>query len=952
MKKPNYIQLTLIILLLFGQIQAQDLKSDTIRDTFGQPFTGLAWFKFVIANDSISVWSNDGSSHRLEEPKNAVEIRVVQGIYKANLGQFPMLPIFDEVMQLYPPEYLYSWVDIGNGLIELPIKPMTINDLSDFSDQTATNEVKQTPQLVKPDNFKKREKKQPKDKSATNPDERYKQWFMQHADAKGNIPFDGLVKAKEHVDKMPQTRDAGIWNWEWLGPGNIGGRIRAIAIKPDNADIIFIGSASGGLWKTTNGGTSWSVVNDFLPSLAISSIVYDPTNLNTMYASTGEGNGLAKPGAGIFKSTDSGSTWTQLASTNNNNFKLVFRLAHHQDSTGVLYATTYDPPGVWKTNNGGTTWTEILNPPFFTEDIKISPHNPAHLLVGAYGGAFRSTDYGHTWDTLTNNDTLNGKLPRESFRCEISFCQSNPNRIYLSMQRNDGKLYRSDDNGVNWVLKNGTTSFFRDGGGNQGNYDQALWVNPTNSNHVVVGGIDLWTSTDGGNTFSRLSKWQKFHNNSDAYSAHSDQHVIISHPGFDAVNNKTIFVGNDGGIQRNDDVFDTLWTNLAGTTLGISQFYGGAASPDGQYITGGAQDNDQLRYKASGDWSGAGGWFQSETGDGGFCAIDYNNSQIQYAEYVRLKIEKSTDGGTTYRNSFTGLIDAVNEYALFIAPFIMDPNSSGRLIAGSYRIWETDDSASTWHLIGAAIDSNKYCSALDIAKQNSNILWAGYTNGTLMVSTNSLDGTPVWTKVDDNGPLPNRYVTDISINPNNFLEVYITFGGYNADNIWFTADGGTTWSNRSGVAPNDLPAIQVNTIRVHPRNSNWVYAGTDIGVFASEDKGLNWAVDPRYAGQGNEIPANVEVYELFWQGTDYLVAATHGRGMYRALPLYTIYVDKNASPGGNGSESAPYQTVLEAANAAGPGAVVSVESNTYDEGNILFSRKVRVITTNGGTIIK
>ena len=117
----------------------------------------------------------------------------------------------------------------------------------------------------------------------------HKQWFAQHKDADGKIPFDGLVNAKRHIDQMPQPKDAGLWNWEWLGPGNIGGRIRAIAINPSNPEIIFIGSVGGGLWKSINGGDSWSVVNDFLPNLAITSIVYDPTDTDIMYASTGEG---------------------------------------------------------------------------------------------------------------------------------------------------------------------------------------------------------------------------------------------------------------------------------------------------------------------------------------------------------------------------------------------------------------------------------------------------------------------------------------------------------------------------------------------------------------------------------------------------------------------------------------------------------------------------------------
>jgi hypothetical protein len=142
-------------------------------------------------------------------------------------------------------------------------------------------------------------------------------------------------------------------------------------------------------------------------------------------------------------------------------------------------------------------------------------------------------------------------------------------------------------------------------------------------------------------------------------------------------------------------------------------------------------------------------------------------------------------------------------------------------------------------------------------------------------------------------------------------------------------------------------------VKVHPLSNNWIYIGTDLGVLASEDKGVNWSVDPRYSTQNNEMPANAEVAELFWQGDYYLIAATHGRGMYRAQPMTIIYVDKLAAPGGNGSAAAPYQTVTEAVNASGRSTVISIKSNTYDEaGMILFNKKGEVKSTNGSSIIK
>jgi photosystem II stability/assembly factor-like uncharacterized protein len=746
-----------------------------------------------------------------------------------------------------------------------------------------------------------------------------------------------------------------------LGPGNIGGRIRAIAIKPNDPDIIFIGSVAGGLWKSTDAGSTWTVVNDFLPNLAITSIVYDPTNLNILYAATGEGfnNIDAIPGAGIFKSINGGNTWNQLASTNNDIFRWVNRLAHHPDSTGILYAALSNPGSLVKSIDGGGTWNEVLVPNDDLLDVKISPHSPFNLIMAgsqgstntaASGDVYLSTDWGKTWEVQTTG--VAQKLPVYPLRCEVSFCSSNASKLYASLGRNKGEIWRSTDSGVTWTRMCTGYEYLK----NQAWYSHCIWVDPTNGNNLLVGGIDLWRSTDGGATLTKISRWQDYHNNGAANSAHADQHIIVNHPNFNGSSNKTIFVGNDGGIQKAVD-FSTVsenegWTNLAGTTLGITQFYGGAASPDGSVISGGSQDNDQLRYHASGPWSGSENWFQSETGDGGYTAIDFNNSSIQYSEYTNLVITKSTDGGETWSPKIDGLTDAGNDNnTLFISPFVMDPNNPLVLVAGSTSIWRTSDGAENWTSIRSSAFSR--CSAIDIANGNSDIVWVGYENGHLAFSNNATNPSPTWTRVDNQAtPLPDRYITDIAINPNNSDEVFITFGGYNSNNVWFTPDAGATWINRSGSGAYSLPDLQVNTVRFHPHNQNYIYIGTDIGIFASEDKGLNWGVDPRYPSQNNELPANVAVSELFWQGDSHLIAATHGRGMYRAAPLSVIYVDKLAAAGGNGSQQAPFNNVTEAVNAALPNSIISIKSNTYNEPPIQFTKKGRVKSTNGPTRIK
>jgi photosystem II stability/assembly factor-like uncharacterized protein len=805
--------------------------------------------------------------------------------------------------------------------------------------------------------LKDKERSVEKDNEATNIVEHIRYQRQAREDKNGTIPMDALLKAKKHIEQMPSytSRDAGLWEWEWLGPGNIGGRIRSILNDPDDPDIIWIGSVSGGLWKTTNGGSTWSHNNDFLPSLAISSMVYNSENKNIMYAGTGEsyaGDGL--PGAGIFKSTDGGNTWLQLPSTNNDNFKFVNRLCAHPDSGNIIYAVT-NSDSLYKTTDGGTTWVALEGFQSRPLDVKLDPNNTNEIYVGCRNGLSISYDYGATWEWQATG--VPGKLPLNTGRCEIGIALSAPNWIYISMNRNKGEIWLSTDNGNSWTRKNTGKEYLE----KQGNYNNAIWVCPDDPEKIIVGGIDIYRSNNAGSYLKKISNWHYYHNGSIANSAHSDQHCIVPVSNYNTDSHAVVLFGNDGGIQKNTDVWSILarykWVNLATGTLGITQFYGGAANNVGSLIVGGTQDNDQLRYKSGGSWSGPSNWYQAETGDGGFTAIDYTDSDIIYSEYVFLHIEKSTNGGDSYKDSFTGIGDeGTSLRALFVAPFVIDPNNHSILVAGGSRIWRTGDGADSWYRIRDTIGikdvvgSDVYyyrCSAIDIAHDNSNLIWVGYENGEIAKTYN---GGFTWERVDTNSVLlPSAYVTDICINPNNSNEVWITFGGFNNNRVWFTNDAGTTWHNRSGTPPNDLPALHINTIRVHPQNGSYVYIGTDLGVFATQDKGLNWSVTTHYPD--NEGPVNTQVYELFWQGDEFLIAATHGRGMYRTeAPLFNVYVDKSVPNGGNGSQMMPFNKIADAENNRGPGSNMLIKTGNYNQTSPLLIQKEGLLITQDGSV--
>ncbi len=374
---------------------------------------------------------------------------------------------------------------------------------------------------------------------------RHQQW----ADDAGSYRPGALMEARAHVDTMRQDGPiaslqglAGINNagWTWVCPGNIGGRVRSLVIDPNNVNTMLAGSVGGGIFKTTSGGGSWAPVDDFMVNLAVSTLVMQPGTPATIYAGTGEGfyNGDGLQGAGVFKSTDGGTTWNQLASTASAAWYYVNRLAMSPSTGAVLLAATRT--GLYRSIDGGATWSNRLA----TEvtDVNFDPTDATKAVASGYGGnAFFSADGGQTWATATG-------LPGGSFvRVEVEYARSTPTTVYASADVSGGSLYKSVNGGASYALVfSGSPDYL----GSQGWYDNALWVDPTNANTLVVGGIDLWKSTDGGLSFSQISNWQQAPN-----SAHADNHFVVEQPGFDGAANRTVFFTNDGGVYKTTNVY-------------------------------------------------------------------------------------------------------------------------------------------------------------------------------------------------------------------------------------------------------------------------------------------------------------------------------------------------------------------------------------------------------------
>jgi hypothetical protein len=814
------------------------------------------------------------------------------------------------------------------------------------------------------------------------PDEAVRFRRLQLQDERGYIPPDGLEKARRHVKLMKQAQQqrikkriaplaAGIEpdSWEWLGPGNIGGRIRAIVISPTNANNMWVGSVSGGIWRTTNAGASWQPVNDFLANLAVSTIVINPTNSNIMYAGTGEGfaNIDSLRGAGVFRSTDGGLNWNQLASTANNNWFFVNRLAISPNGNTILAANSplldgngnvIQNGGIWQSTDGGTTWTQRTTAQTF--DIDFHPTDNTRAIAGVEGGTQFSTDGGQTWTAATFNPVINPQPPPPTFnrRIELAYAPSAPATVYATVNQAQtgsasgtyrGETYQSTNGGQTFNRVNFTTDFF----GGQGWYDNIVWVNPQDPTFVVVGGIDLWRSTDSGTSFTKISTWQ------DApLSAHADNHMLVAHPGFNNSTNRIVYIGNDGGIYRADDIAGvpvegipnyTGWVEL-NNSLGITQFYGAAGNAGSGVIIGGAQDNGTVRYTG-----GTESWTMPRAGDGGYCAADPTDASYFYGEYIRLEIYRSGNAGQNFTDIFAGITDAGRNIspprANFIAPFILDPNDPNTMLAGGQSLWRTNnvkasgppDFVPFWGAIKAPTTGNSPISAITVAPGNSNFILVGHNNGDIYRTFTGTSNPPNWgTKIDPPAPaLPDRPVTRLVIdNTRSPNWIYSTFGGFSPDNVYRSTDLGSTWTDITGTGVTGLPSVPVRALAIHPRNANLLYVGTEIGIFVSEDAGANW--EPTTDG-----PANVSVDELFWMGAD-LIAATHGRGLYRASG--GVYVDCNYNGIEIGTFNQPFRTVTSAITATTRYRAIWIKPCNYNE-TITTSKRLELRALGGPVII-
>ncbi len=719
------------------------------------------------------------------------------------------------------------------------------------------------------------------------PDLAMLQNFEMTADPKlGYPPTERLLDAFEQAKTKfsdrhgLQTAIAGV-NWTERGPDNVGGRTRALIFDPNDASSrkVWAGGVSGGLWYNndiTNPQSQWHNVDDFMANLAITTLAYDPTDHQTFYAGTGEGwfNFDAVRGAGIWKSTDGGATWTQLASTDNNVYSYVQKIVVTNQGTVLAAVRASNAPssagGIFRSTNGGTSWDQELQGR--GADIEIADNGDVYASLGIFndGELHKSTNDGDTWTEITT-------IPANGERMEIATAPSNSDVVYVvASNGNDIEWFsRSGDAGATWsdlTIPNSlqqscdvaTDDFAR----GQAWYNLILAVHPEDEDVLIAGGISLHRSADGGTNWGEsddgkpVSYWTGF---CEPF-VHADQHNIIFRPNFP---NEAI-IGNDGGVFLASGL-DSFTPNFYARNKGynVTQFYSVAAENQAgsNYYLGGTQDNGTHQFTDPGINSTT----EVTGGDGAFCFIDQSDSQIQISSFIGNSYRLSTNGGS----SFTNISDDQST-GRFINPAVYDSDEQILYAAGNadqyvryFDLTTTPDDEQVSVSLGG-----EQISALATSPYTDNLIFVGTseeTNDGPIFKIENADGTP--TVTDISGSLPDAgTVSSIQVGADDD-QLLITFSNFGLTSVWETTDGGTTWNDKEG----NLPDMPVRWALYNPGDLDEVLLATELGVWSTDDLSVS---SPDWDPTSTDL-ANVRCDMLQYRDSDgMVVVATHGRGLF------------------------------------------------------------------------
>ena len=697
--------------------------------------------------------------------------------------------------------------------------------------------------------------------------------FMQRAYPTGEIKSDAYSNAIGWKKEQQQRSNAAVL-WEFAGPTNVGGRITDIEIPNDQAETYYVGTASGGVFKTTDGGSNWLPIFDDQEILSIGDIEISENNTETIWVGTGEvnagGGSLAYDGNGVFKSTNGGITWQSKGLPNVGS---ISKIVIDPDNDDAIFVSAMGPlfrndtnRGVYKSVDGGDTWEQKL---FVSDstgiiDMAIHPTNGDIIYAASwerirrpqyrhYGGEtsrlYRSLDGGDTWIEMTNGLP---SLPSEKGRISIAISQSNPEVLYSRYADATGNIqgvYKTVDGGDVWTEVNGS------GLQNVGFHwwFRGVVIDPDDENIIYNVDFNVQKSTDGGANWSPAFP-----------GAHVDQHALA----FNRMVPGAVVLGNDGGVYYSADDGASY---LKDVSLPITQFY--RVHVDAQNdakVYGGAQDNNTIRTTTGSvdDWTAIYG------GDGFQSLVDPTNTAVIYALSQRGNLGKSINNGANFSGATNGI--SGSDRKNWDTPIVMDPFDSQILYYGANRLYKTTNAAGNWTAISPDLTNGSgggnltfgTIISISVSPINTSTIYVGTDDGNVWITNN---GGGNWTNVS--ASLPNRWVTKVLASRSDLNTVYVTFSGYRygEDNghVYKSDDNGSNWTDISS----GLPDIPVNDILEDVYGN--LFLGTDIGVLASPDQGANWSV------LGENLPSVVVTDMHIHEASEYLYIGTYGRSMYK-----------------------------------------------------------------------
>lgn len=664
-------------------------------------------------------------------------------------------------------------------------------------------------------------------------------------------------------------------NWTQLGP--IGkpstpeyqrtgaGRINFLRFLPGNNNTLFAGAPDGGLWKSTNGGSSWTTNTDFLTVIGCSDLAIDPNNTNIMYLATGDIAGDRRS-IGVLKSTDGGLTWnaTGLSWAASQGYRISRMLMDPSNSSVLLVATN---GGIFRTTNGGTNWSHVRCCDIY-KDMEFKPGDPNTVYAG--GSTFwKSTNNGASWTQITTG------LPSSNVqRIAIGVSAADPSVVYALLGRADDQgflgMYVSTNSGTSFSLRSSTPNILgyeTDGSdaGGQAFYDLAITVSPTNANLVTTGGINQWQSSDGGINWDCKTYWYGDGITTPPF-VHADVHDLVYLPG----SSTTLFSCNDGGIFKSTDN-GTTWTDISNNLSIAQQTEIGLSQTSSSLYIAGHQDNGTNLHSGS-------SWENIYGGDGGDCFISHGSNDTIYFSYISGDFHRSDDGGLTENTITTGLSGSFD----FYSKWYQDPVKSSHLwAAGNDYLFKSTNKGNNWTQLDFGYGSGTI-QAIAVAPSNTNIVYAINADAV----SKSINGGALFSS-DVTGTLPvgSAALTDIVVSNTNPDKIWVCFSGYSSGNkVFKSTNGGVTWVNISSGLPN-LPFNSL--VYVNNSGADAVYVGGDIGVYYIDNNHSSW--QPFFTNLPNVAVRDLEIQ----YATGKVRAGTYGRGTWES-PLF-VPVTANAT---------------------------------------------------------